>query len=100
MSDRRFPVITDQSKVPREIRATWPQSVPWTYAERFRKRAHQNHDQSLEELARRGGLAPYEIWCALHDRPLFTRQGETHPGEQACGEWLIAEMQKLGEGPS
>lgn len=99
--NKRFPVIVGQSNLPREIRARWPRDVPWSFVEKFRARAEDNHDQTLEVLARRGGLGPDEMWCAAHDQPLSRyRQTMPQPSEQACGEWLIAEMSKLGEGPS
>lgn len=98
MSGKRFPVITGQSRVSREVRATWPRSVPWAFVETFRERAESNHAQTLERLAERGGLAPDEMWLAAHDQPLSRfRQNVEPPSEQACGEWLIAEMVKLGE---
>lgn len=101
MSDRRFPVIRGQSRAPRDVTATWPRSVPWSFVERFRERAESNHSQTLERLAERGGLAPDEMWLAAHDQPLSRfRQNVEPPSEEVCGAWLIAEMGKLGEGPS
>lgn len=101
MSDRRFPVIRGQTRVPRDVAARWPRSVPWSFVERFRERAERNHDQTLEVLASRGGLGPDEMWLAAHDQPLSRfRQNVEPPSEEACGEWLIAEMAKLGEGLS
>ncbi len=101
MSDKRFPVITGQSRVPREIRVRWPRDVPWTFIEKFRAQIESNHDQKLERIAQRGGLAPEEIWLAAHAQSLsHFRQTVAPPSEQECGEWLIAEMAKLGEGPS
>ncbi len=98
---KRFPVIVGQSRLPRAVRARWPRSVPWTFAETFREQAKTNHDQTLEELANRGGLGPDEMWLAAHSQPLSRfRQTMPPPSEEACGEWLIAEMAKLGEGPS
>jgi len=101
MNEKRFPVIRGQTRLPREVAATWPRSVPWSFVEKFRERAEDNHSQTLEVLASRGGLGPDEMWLAAHDQPLSRfRQNVEPPSEQACGEWLIAEMRKLGEGPS
>lgn len=101
MSEKRFPVIRGQTRLPREVTARWPRSVPWSFVERFRERAESNHSQTLEVLARRGGLGPDEMWLAAHDQPLSRfRQNVEPPSEEACGEWLIAEMAKLGEGSS
>ena len=85
--------------MPQAIRDRWPRSVPWSFVEPLRERAMQNHDQTLERLAERGGLCPTELWLAAHDQPLSKfRQVIPAPPEEVCGEWLIAEMAKLGEG--
>jgi hypothetical protein len=95
---RRFPVITGQSGVPREVHTRWPRSVPWAFVETFREQAEDNHDQTLERLAERGGLAPNEMWLAAHGQQLSKfRQTLSPPSEEACGEWLINVMRKLGE---
>lgn len=97
---RRFPVICGQSRLPRDVRDRWPRSVPWSFAETFREQAKKNHDQTLERLAERGGLAPEEMWCAAHRQGLFEhRQTIPQPSEQECGEWLIAEMVRIGDRP-
>jgi hypothetical protein len=41
---------------------------------RHRARIEDNHGQTLERLHERGGLDFYELWCGLHDKPLFPRQ--------------------------
>lgn len=98
---KRFPVIRGQSRASREVTATWPRTVPWSFVETFRERAESNHSQTLEVLASRGGLGPDEMWLAAHDQPLSRfRQNVEPPSEEVCGAWLIAEMAKLGEGPS
>lgn len=95
-NERRFPVICGQSGLPHKVRERWPRSVPWSFAETFREQAESNHDQTLERLAERGGLAPEEMWCAAHRQGLFAnRQTVAQPSEEQCGEWLIAEMTKL-----
>lgn len=100
MSDRRFPVIVGQSRLPREVRDRWPRSVPWIFAEKFRAQAEANHSQTLEVLARRGGLAPEEMWCAAHKQGLFShRQTVAVPSEEQCGEWLIEQMKQIGDTP-
>ena len=98
--DRRFPVIRGQSRLSQAVRDRWPRSVPWSFVEAFREQAEANHDQTLERLAERGGLCPTEMWLAAHAQPLSRyRQNVELPSEDVCGEWLIAEMNKLGEGP-
>jgi hypothetical protein len=95
---RRFPVLVGQSRVPYAVRDRWPRSVPWAFAETFREQAEDNHGQTLERLAERGGLAPEEMWLAAHGQGLSKfRWTVPVPNEEACGEWLISEMQKLKE---
>lgn len=97
-AEKRFPIITGQSNLKREIRDRWPRSVPWSFVERFRARIESNHSQTLEVLASRGGLGPDELWLAAHDQPLSRfRQTVEPPTEQACGNWLIVEVHALGE---
>jgi hypothetical protein len=55
---KRFPVLNANM------------SIPWHYAETFRNQAELNHDQTLEELADRGGLSWAEIACAVTKQPL------------------------------
>ena len=84
MSDsRRFPVLNQQSFRLSE-RKTMPRSVPWAFVEQFRHQAEQNHGQSLERLAERGGLAPEEMWIAAHGHRLFRVKVD----EQAAIDWL------------
>jgi len=45
--------------------------IAWDVAELCRKRAERNHGQTLERLAERGGLSPFEAACALADSDLF-----------------------------
>lgn len=96
MSEKRFRVIVDQSRLPRAVRDRWPRNVPWSFVEKFRAQAERNHDQTLERLNARGGLGPDEMWLAAHDLGLFQSKVQP-PSEVECGEWLIAEMKKLGE---
>lgn len=56
-------------------------AISWDVAELLRKRAERNHGQTLERLAARGGLSPFEAACALADSDLF--DGITPNQEQA-----------------
>jgi len=67
-----------------------PRWLPWELVEPARQRAQDNHDQSLETLARRGGLDPVEMVCALRGIPL-RRWRELD--ETEC----IVELRKLGQ---
>lgn len=62
-----------------------PKSTPWTFVETFRAQAERNHGQTLEELARRGGLSPVEMWLAAHGRTLRESAIVT---EETADAWL------------
>lgn len=74
---RRFPVI-------REKITNVPRSVPWKFVERFRRQAEENHDQTLERLAERGGLSPEEMWYAAHGQRLRVRVDA-----EVAAQWLV-----------
>ena len=44
-------------------------AIPWDALAPHERQAERNHDQSLETLARRGGLSPCEAVAILEDRP-------------------------------
>jgi hypothetical protein len=46
-------------------------AISWEVAELFRRRAERNHHQTLERLAERGSLSPFEAACALANSDLF-----------------------------
>lgn len=60
MSERQFPII-GQSRLP---------SVPWSVVEPYEQRALSAHHQSLEQLARRGGLSIRELATHIEGRSL------------------------------
>ena len=60
---RGFPIMTHRS-----IFRDLPQSVPWSAIEPHEAQALKNHDQSLEQLAKRGGLDPTEFIAVMEDR--------------------------------
>lgn len=43
------------------------ENIDWDLIERHRGQAEENHGQSLERLAERGGLSWYELYCVLSD---------------------------------
>lgn len=59
--------------------------------EGHREQAMNNHSQTLERLAERGGLSPKELWCVVHDKRYFTEGREMT--ELKAIEWL----RSLGE---
>lgn len=66
MSGRHFPImLRDKNNNPTRA------AISWEVAELLRRRAERNHHQTLERLAERGGLSPFEAACALADSGLF-----------------------------
>lgn len=67
MTERRtFPLIMRNDKG-QPVKA----AVAWEVAELGRRQAMKNHGQTLERLAERGGLSPFEMACALAGSDLF-----------------------------
>lgn len=73
-----------------------PRSVPWAFIEAHHKGCLDNHDQTPEELARRGGLAPAEIvaiikgtanWTARKACWMMTPEQETTRLKELLAEW-------------
>lgn len=65
MTKRRFPIL-DQQHLPPQLRLKLPRFVDWDVVETYERAIERNHDQTLETLAERGGLAPEEIFAAAH----------------------------------
>lgn len=68
MSERWFPIMGAPA-------------IPWSMIEPCEKQAQLNHDQSLERLAERGGLAPCEALAVLDGR-----KWKQMPGGEAKAE--------------
>ena len=54
------------------------ETIPWAFAETFRRQAHANHSQTLERLHERGGLTYAEIWLAMNGHGLFDFKGPSN----------------------
>lgn len=52
---KRFPILLQSND------DHGPRSIPWRLIEPHREQVYKNHNQTLEELAQRGGLS----WCEL-----------------------------------
>lgn len=63
---RTFPLIMRDAKR-QPVKAV----IAWEVAELGRHQAMRNHGQTLERLAERGGLSPFEMACALAGSGLF-----------------------------
>jgi len=82
----RFPILLSNGED--RARPDCPRSVPWAFVEPFRARAQDNHDQTLERLAQRGGLCPRELWAAAHDARLFSPEVKALTLDDAIS-WLL-----------
>lgn len=58
---RIFPLISDDP----------PYSIPWEMIEPHRMQAAKNHSQSIETLAKRGGLSFCELLATIEGRDLI-----------------------------
>lgn len=65
--DRMFPVLLSLKE--RMTFPDCPSEVSWDAVKPHEAQAEANHDQTLEVLARRGGLHPVELWCVVKDMP-------------------------------
>jgi hypothetical protein len=52
-------------------------SIPWSVIGPHEAQAKENHDQSLQRLAERGGLGSAEALAVLRDRPYRSVRGMT-----------------------
>jgi len=66
--NRRFPVLLGRQ---RSVWAGVPDSIPWNAVSAHEHQVRANHGQSLEILAQRGGLSPYELLAVLMDQPFW-----------------------------
>ena len=64
----RFPILI--SPQDRLDYPSWPRTIPWKLIAPHAKQAYENHGQTLERLAERGGLGVVEAWAVLLDLPL------------------------------
>jgi len=68
LSGKRFQVLLgDQRSICRGV----PDSIPWEAISADEQQARTNHGQSLDALAQRGGLSPYELLAVLFDHPFW-----------------------------
>ena len=73
MSERQFPLLwpygTEEIRQLEELAC--PRRVPWSFVKKAEARIVSNHDQSLDTLARRGGLDPVELMFAFDGRDII-----------------------------
>lgn len=74
---KKFPVMLSYHERKKELsHLSCPTSVPWDFVEQYERTVKCNHDQTLEELARRGGLAPSELMAAITNRRAWWKEPE------------------------
>ena len=78
MSPRLFPILLGY-RVSREWKDLGaPDTIQWDLLLPHEERARKNHSQSLDTLASRGGLGPYELLAVLTDKPYMSTAGLTY----------------------
>lgn len=86
--ERQFPVLNS------EYRPGAPKSVPWSILAPHEPQALKNHcGQSLETLARRGGLSPVEIYAVVNG--LSWSVGKSPCDEPEALRWLAATLAEI-----
>ena len=89
--ERQFPVLGSQ------YRPGSPRSVPWSMLTPHEPQVLKNHcGQSLDVLARRGGLSPAEIYAVVNG--LSWSVGNAPYDESAALRWLAAKLEELTDG--
>ena len=91
MSDE-FPIHSDS----RRRNPFLPASVPWAVVEGHERQAQENHYQSLERLAERGGLTVVELWAVCTDQS-FPRTHADESTQVRALEWLSFQAPTLVE---
>ena len=88
--ERQFPVLGSQ------YRPGSPRSVPWSMLTPHEPQVLKNHcGQSLEVLARRGGLSPAEIYAVVNG--LSWSVSNAPYDESAALRWLAAKLEELSD---
>ena len=69
-------------------------AIPWAMISPYETQAHKNHSQSLEELARRGGLGALEALWILDEAGWDSSRMEEHVAmvelERRIDDWYRA----------
>jgi hypothetical protein len=63
-------------------------SVPWSLVAPHEGQARNNHDQSLDRLAERGGLSPSELWCVVLGKHWRERPADDDVSLEWLRTWL------------
>lgn len=82
--DRTFPVLGAAT------------GIPWGLVEAHAAQVQRNHGQTLDALARRGGLDWVELWYALNDQPWRPRVTQTVAGAREAVMDKVREYRQRG----
>lgn len=86
MAPRQFPVMEPERW---KTVGVMPRRVPWKLVEPLRDSCMRFHDQTLEQLASRGGLSAEELYFHVHDGVRGVAWRERHKvSEDEAIEWL------------
>lgn len=92
--ERCFPLL-DQGRSYRDVRSKpYPRGVPWSFLVPHEAQAIENHDQTLERLAQRGGLVPQEMVAVLENRRW---RGRTDERDSFTDDDALARIKELLE---
>lgn len=90
-AERQFPIMGYW----RGRRRGEPFMLPWDFIQPHEKQAQLNHHQSLDALARRGGLDPTEALDILLDQPFATSRLTWEDATTKVQELLAAYLQRV-----
>lgn len=94
MSEQRFPILRSYEE--RRKRPDYPRSVPWSLIAAHERQAQLNHcGQTLERLAQRGGLSPWEMVAVVTDKRLQEMDNSAGSRERA-GDRLLELLAEYG----
>lgn len=86
MSERTFPILGGNGE-----------RVPWSFVEKHAAQIHSNHYQTVEQLARRGGLSWHELYHAARgqDPGRFNTAAKDSAYRDAVMKMIKAHMGEL-----
>lgn len=70
-----------------------PRYIPWGVVAPHEEQALKNHDQTLERLNERGGLAPEELFAVLQDK--HWRETEGMCDREAAVDFLLKRIEEF-----
>jgi hypothetical protein len=81
---RSFPIMA--------VKGRFALTLPWAMIAPHEAQAQENHRQSLERLAERGGLSASEAWAVMNGVGL--RDYRRWPTDEAAFKWLVERVSR------